>query len=206
MKTLTALQKHAIYGIESMVGDLWINILNLARKPHDEKNKIIKLAGDWHRIKSCLNDIATELDCRWAIDLGPCDTSDVIGLVRIYLLDKGKSVVEYKGELINFANANWKLTAWLEEDFQEHFEELNNNFEKLSEVISDVLKEENSSKLDEFVDDIMDSIFLMNTINDFIVGRFGDCDTGIILYQNQSDGKINVSIYDGIGERVPLQL
>lgn len=199
MKTLTELQKRAVEYVETQIDDLWRDILKLAKHPHDEKDRIVYLANTWKRIKEYMYDIATELDCRCAIDLGPRDNLGATGLTRVYILDSGKTTVKYNGEVVMIGNANWKLTAWLEEDFKEALDDLFNGFDN-------VLKEENDDKIDDLVDDIMLSVIQMQTTNDFIAGRFGDCDTGIVLYQNQSDGKINVSIYDGIGERVPLQL
>lgn len=199
MKTLTALQKRAVEYVETQIDDLWRDILELAKHPHDEKDRIVYLANMWKRINQYMHDIATELDCRCAIDLGPRDNLSSTGLTRVYILDNEKTTVKYNGEVVMIGNANWKLTAWLEEDFKEALDDLINGFDN-------VLKEENDDKIDDLVDDIMLSMIQMQTTNDFIAGRFGDCDTGIVLYQNQSDGKINVSIYDGIGERVPLQL
>ena len=199
MKTLTALQKRAVEYVETQIDDLWRDILKLAKHPNDEKDRIVYLANTWKRIKQYMHDIATELDCRCAIDLGPRDNLGTTGQTRVYILDSGKTTVKYNGEVVMIGNANWKLTAWLEEDFKEALDDLFNGFDN-------VLKEENNDKIDDLVDDIMLSMIQMQTTNDFIAGRFGDCDTGIVLYQNQSDGKINVSIYDGIGERVPLQL
>ena len=199
MKSLTALQKRAVEYVETQIDDLWKNILKLAKHPHNEKDRIVYLANAWKRISRYMHDIATELGCRCAIDLGPCDNFNASGPARVYILDNEKTTVKYNGEVVMFGNANRKLTSWLEEDFKEALDDLINGFDN-------VLKEENRDKIDDFVDDIMLSIIRMLTINDFIAGRFGDCDTGIVLYQNQSDGKINVSIYTGIGERVPLQL
>lgn len=208
MIQLTRLQQFALEHVESVAADTWKKLLDTSIcsfnevDPDGNRARLCNLHHSIHRTRDYLNDLAKELgNYRWAVDLSPSPNTDSVTLTRVFLMPdlNNKCPVDYKGSLYHVATDHQDLMRALEADVAE-------TIEKMAPYIESV----GTSKWDKevkqgYIDECLFHLSTIQATNDYLVNRFGEDDTGIVIYQAPS-GKLAVHIYQTDGIREPLAL
>ena len=204
---LSHLQRFGIECVESIVGDTWKQLITVARDAYnqdhdDEKRNCRNLCHNIHRMFDRLNLIADELKCRWAIDLGPFTSEDTIGLARVFLMEdlgrKSHASIRGSGADYYVATGHKDLTDALEKDFADAME-------KMAPFIDEVGTSKWEDNIDHALETVMFNLVTFKATNDYLCDRFGEDDTGIIIYQSPNN-KLAVRIYQCDGKREVLCL
>lgn len=204
---LSKLQVLGVECVESIVGDTWKQLIDIAREAYgqdhdDEKRNCRNLCHNIHRMFDKLNVIADELKCRWAIDLGPFTNNDTIGLARVFLMEdldkKSHASIRGSGADYHVATGHKDLTDALEKD-------LADVMEKMAPFVEEVGTSKWEDKVEHVIETVMFHIITFKACNDYLCDRFGEDDTGIIIYQSP-DNKLAIRIYQCDGQREVLWL
>ena len=207
MMHLSKLQQLGVECVGSIVGDTWKQLITTARDaygngPDEDKRNYRNLCHNIHRMFDKLNVIADELKCRWAIDLGPFTNKDTIGLARVFLMEdldkKSHASISGSGADYYVATGHKDLTDALEKD-------LADAMEKMAPFVEEVGTSKWEDKVEHAIETVMFHIITFKACNDYLCDRFGEDDTGIIIYQSP-DNKLAVRIYQCDGKREVLWL
>lgn len=204
---LSKLQQLGVEHVESIVGDTWKQLITTARDaydngPDEDKRNYRNLCHNIHRMFDRLDMVAAELKCRWAIDLGPFTNKDTIGLARVFLMEdtnkKSHASIRGSGADYYVATGHKDLTDALEKD-------LADAMEKMAPFIEEVGTSKWEDKVEHAIETVMFHIITFKACNDYLCDRFGEDDTGIIIYQSP-DNKLAIRIYQCDGKREVLWL
>ena len=207
MMQLSKLQLLGIDCVASTVGDTWKQLIDIAREAYgqdhdDEKRNCRNLCHNIHRMFDRLNLIADELKCRWAIDLGPFTNKDTIGLARVFLMEdldkESRATIRGSGADYYVATGHKDLTDALAKDFADAMD-------KMAPFIETVGTSKWEDNIDHALETVMFNLVTFKATNDYLCDRFGEDDTGIVIYQTPS-GNLAVHIYQPDGVREPLAL
>lgn len=179
---LTKIQKLAVDHVETKVADLWKKILILANNVEHEDEDATKyrmLCKDVKYVKEMVSNLAEELNCRIGIDLGPDMSNCVHGLARIYLLSREcVHTVMYNGNKMTTGGdgSHELVLRGLAQEFQHTLIE----FLSMVDKVNDIPYENN---IDDEVEQLFMYVTFFKAVNDFMALRFGEDDSGIIIFQ-----------------------
>lgn len=207
MKEPSRLQSLGVELLEINASDTWKLMLDLARGKVksetvlDESINYHRLFGDIRKLIANLSNMATELDCRWALDLTPTLNTDKFGHVRLLFIPNTKSVgiAQYRQYPMHVGTSFTEITSALTADIAMAIDNLHDPVTSLLKVSPEEAKPYE-------MDTISFNLITFQATNDYLANRLGEDESGIIIYLT-TNGRIGVEVYQtATGPKKELKL
>ena len=201
---LTKIQKIAVDHVEMIAADTWKLILNLANDGETDVERFRALCCKVRIVREHINALSEELKCRIGIDLGPDTSHDMYGFARVYILNPDKpDDVFYNGceSMSVGSGADHELILrGLAQDFQFTLVDFLESVDKVNAAALE-------TNIDDEVEKLLLQVTFMKAVNDFMSARFGEDDSGIVIYPAiEPVGVINVMCYQPDGMCINLKI